>query len=588
MNLRNIFFSVSLAVSIASCNDLDVPPLNIIQDEDVFQSESGITAYIASLYYDLPIEDFMFNAQRGFKVFPNYPGLAAYTGEMLMCWDGMVYESMTGSQLSAWQYGTIRNINYFIQEFPKYKEDFPSAQADTWLGEAYFMRAYNYFAMVKRYGGIPIVEVVQNFPEQGIEELKVPRNKECEVYDFIAKDLDMAISLLPEESPESGRVNKYVAYGLMSRAMLYAGSIAQYGKVRLDGLLGIPASEAKMYYEEAWSAAKQLEGKYALYQKSVDKYENYCQLFFDGDSPENIFKKHYQYPEWVHSNDAMTVPFQMRSGAGYGNRFCPTLEFVEMFDDVNGKSDWLDTGSDSEPVRYADRLDIFKNAEPRLRATVIFPGDIFKDEVIDIQAGLYPVYPGEKMTSSDANAMYQNKSIIGKSGIGLWEGTSTGFIQRKYSNPSLSREECGLGLQTNPWIEMRYAEILLNRAEAAFALGKKDDALVCINQIRERAGAKAYTQSQLTLKAIQKERRMELAFENHTYWDLRRWRIADTEIDNRQYSGLFPYYVYDEGKYIFKKESVGPHYVFNTHVYYEMIPADQVAKNNLLVQNPGY
>lgn len=588
MNLRNIFFSCLLAASVTSCNELDIPPLNIIQDKDVFQSESGITAYMARLYYDLPIEDFRFNAQKGFNVFPNYPNLAAWTGEQLICWDGMIYESMSGSQLGAWQYGTIRNINYFLQEFPKYKDGFPETQTNTWLGEAYFIRAYNYFAMVKRYGGMPIVKTVQNYPEQGIEELKMPRDKELDVYDFIAEDLDMAIGLLPESSTEADRVNKYVAYGLKSRAMLYAASIAQYGKIQLDGLLGIPASEASRYYQAAWDAARQLDGKYALYNKSADKYENYCKLFFDENGPENIFMKYYQYPEFVHSNDAMSVPFQMRSGAGYGNRFCPTLEFVEMFDDVTGKSDWLNTGSSDSPVRYTDRMDLFQNAEPRLRATVIFPGDVFKNEVIDVQAGLYPSFPGEKMTSSNANAMYEDKAIIGKSGIGLWEGTSTGFIQRKYSNPSLTREECGLGRQLNPWIEMRYAEILLNRAEAAFALGKKEDALACINQIRERAGAKLYTAGQLTEKAIQKERRMELAFENHTYWDLRRWRIADTEIDNRQFKGLFPYYIYDEGKYVFVKEGVGPHYTFYTKVYYEKIPADEISKNNLLVQNPEY
>ena len=136
---------------------------------------------------------------------------------------------------------------------------------------------------------------------------------------------------------------------------------------------------------------------------------------------------------------------------------------------------------------------------------------------------------------------------------------------------------------------MRYAEILLNRAEAAFYLGKKQEALDLINQVRERAGAKLYTLNQLTEDNLRKERRMELVFENHSFWDLRRWRIADKLMNNKKYTALYPYYVYDEGKYIFTKEEVGTTYTYDVKVNYAKVPAGEISKNpNLLPDNPGY
>lgn len=587
MKYKNIFLGCILATAVA-CNSLDVPPMNIIQDKDVFQSESGITAYMVRLYTELPIEDFKFN-RSGFDQFANYPGLSTCTGEMLLCMQDMVWDSPNGDWWGDWRYGSVRNVNYFLNEFPAYSNSFSADQANNWLGEAYFIRAYYYFSMAKRYGAVPIIKTVQNYPEQSLEELKVPRNSEREVYDFIAEDLDQAINLLPETSPVTGRVNKSVALALKSRAMLYAGSIAQYGQMQLNNLLGIPSSESKRYYEAAYEAAKALDGKYTLYNKYADKFENYWHLFLDKDSPENIFCKYYKFPENGHSNNVLHIPYQMRGVEGYSCRFNPTLDFVEMFDGADGKSDWLNVGTSDNPVRYENRIDIFKNAEPRLRGSVILPDDEFKNERIDIQKGIYVSYPsGELLTSSDFNAMYKDKSVIGKSGMGLNETTVTGFLIRKYMNPDITKSQVVIGHGEEHWIDIRYAEILLNRAEAAFQLGKTEDALTCINQVRERAGAKLYTKEQLTAKSIQKERRMELAFENHTYWDLRRWRIADSEMNNRQYKALCPYYVYDEGKYIFKEEYVGPKYTFDVKVNYVKIPTDEISKNDKLVQNPGY
>lgn len=587
MSLKNLLISAILMGGFFSCNTLDIPPMNIIQDEDVFTSEAGINAYISRLYAELPIEDFRYNRD-GFDQFANYPGTCNATNEALLDMYDFVWENPSGDWFHAWKYSSVRNINYFIENISKNNGE-NTDNVNNWLGEAYFIRAYTYFAMVKRYGGVPIITEVQNFPQQGLEELKIARSSEQEVYDFIANDLDLAISLLPENSIAEGRANKYVAYALKSRVMLYAGSIAKYGKMQLNNLLGIPASESNRYYKEAYESAKALEGKFSLYNKYTDKFENYWMLFLDKDSPENIFCKYFLYPQQCHSFDLFHVPYQMRSADGYSSRFNPTLDFVLMFDDIEGNSNWLNIGSEDNPTRYENRIDIFEKAEPRLRGTVIFPGDIFKDEEIDIQKGIYESYPdGELYTSADFTAMYKDKAIIGRSGMGNNETTTTGFLIRKYQNPNVQKSDITFWKDSKHWIDIRYAEVLLNRAEAAFALGEKEDALYCINLIRERAGAKLYSMDDLTEKSIQKERRMELAFENHTYWDLRRWRIADSEMNNRQFKSLCPYYIYDEGKYIYKIEGVGPQYTFDVKVNYVKIPTSEISKNEKLIQNPGY
>ena len=137
---------------------------------------------------------------------------------------------------------------------------------------------------------------------------------------------------------------------------------------------------------------------------------------------------------------------------------------------------------------------------------------------------------------------------------------------------------------------MRYAEVLLNRAEADYELGMTSDALSCINQIRDRAGAAEATSS-MTIDTIRNERDKELAFEHQYWWDIRRWRIADQVLDNRKLYALIPYYIATENKYIFLKqvETFQRVYTFQKLWYYEPLPGSELAKNpNLYPNNPGY
>ena len=598
MRINKILVSaLVMALSFYSCDYLDVPPINIIQDDAIFNSESGITSYMTTLYYDLPIEDFRYT-QQGFNVSGKGQGrLPNVSGEAMCSSSDDISTIGDGTWWGCWDYGKIRRVNYFLKNFPAYKSNFQNTVlADAWMGEAHFIRAYCYFAMVKRYGGVPILREPQEYVGD-IESPKVPRVTDKACYDFIAEDLDEAFRLLPdnEEILGKGRATKYAALALKSRAMLYAGSIARYGTVDLNGLVGIDKALANDYFELAYKAVKELEKskKFSLYRKNSDKEKNFAELFLAEDSPENIFCKYFQRNVNAHGWDVYFVPYQYR-GNGFSSNMNPTLEFVEMFEHKDGTP--ANFAERAKDTYFDDPSELFQNMDARFGGSIIYPNAIFKGEPCSIQKGLIIEDGSKKENATNyEEAVYtandgQVYHIVGKSGSGNYSGNMTGFFMRKYLNENMPQSEVIENYSEQHWIEFRYAEALLNGAEAAVEMGQHlDDALLWINDIRSRADIKQLSLSDLTVDKVRHERRIELAFENHTYWDLRRWRIADKEIETKQYTGLCPYFDINKQKYIFEEVAANKYYyTFDVKMYYERIPDGEIAKNEKLKQNPYY
>ena len=599
MRINKILVSaLVMALSFYSCDYLDVPPINIIQDDAIFNSESGITSYMTTLYYDLPIEDFRYT-QQGFNVSGKGQGrLPNVSGEAMCSSSDDISTIGDGTWWGCWDYGKIRRVNYFLKNFPAYKSNFQNTVlADAWMGEAHFIRAYCYFAMVKRYGGVPILREPQEYVGD-IESLKVPRDTEKACYDFIAEDLDEAFRLLPdnEEILGKGRATKYAALALKSRAMLYAGSIARYGTVDLNGLVGIDKALANDYFELAYKAVKELEKskRFSLYRKNSDKEKNFAELFLAEDSPENIFCKYFQRNVNAHGWDVYFVPYQYR-GNGFSSNMNPTLEFVEMFEHKDGTP--ANFAERAKNTYFDDPSELFQNMDARFGGSIIYPNAIFKGEPCSIQKGLIIEDGSKKENATNyEEAVYTANDgqvygiVVGKSGSGNYSGNMTGFFMRKYLNENMPQSEVIENYSEQHWIEFRYAEALLNGAEAAVEMGQHlDDALLWINDIRSRADIKQLSLSDLTVDKVRHERRIELAFENHTYWDLRRWRIADKEIETKQYTGLCPYFDINKQKYIFEEVAANKYYyTFDVKMYYERIPDGEIAKNEKLKQNPYY
>jgi len=627
---------IALTCCTYACTKLDVPPMNVIQDNDVFSSNGGIQIYMARLYSELPIEDFRYSPARGLNMFWIISPFSAVTGEAL----SRDQRNAVTESVLYWgdAYKLIRETNYFIETLPKYAANFDKADVSNWIGEAYFIRAFTYFSLAKRYGGVPVVNSVLQYPTDDVKGLDVPRSSEEKTYDFIAADLDSAISKMGAAS-QTGRANKYAAAAFKSRAMLYAGSIAKYNQVSLfddshNRLCGIPATKAVTYFKAAYDAALLTDGKYSLYKKAwaagnkEAQYQNYVKLFFDAQSPENILIKGYIYPQSVHGYDAYNVPLQCMGPNGYSSEISPTLDFVEMFDgfpkNADGTFQNLDAGG--KYIYYDNTMSPFANAEPRLRATVILPGDVFKGQSIEIRRGIYtgstaggisPLIPaGSTIQYPTANIVQSangsqtaftlpngtKMNPAGTSGTFFSEETNaqTGFSIRKYLDETLDKSQVKENYEDQSWIEIRYAEVLLNRAEAAYELyaagqtgvNYLQDTYTDINQIRERAGADllAGAAALNDIKIIRNERRKELGFENKTWWDLKRWRTIDKEQNNVLYRVLMPFYVAENGKYFFdvRKDEKNRFYTFDPKWYYEQIPTDEITKSKSLKQNPGY
>ena len=666
-NIKYILLSGFMTLGIISCVDMELEPRGLLDKNALFGNEDGVKKYFAGIYDYLPIEDFVYHPRNGFRwdnYWENHMTLAIMCGEMTGQMWGIEaaggFEYMADDQDKKAPYKRIRDINEFIRDFPDYKDQF--AVENTYnqlLGEAHVFRAFFYFALVKRYGGVPIVKTVLD-PTAPSESLQMPRDKESDVYRFIAEDLEYAMNIMPEPGNERGRINKYVAAALMSRAMLYAGSIAKYGAsagftgeaVEL-GLVGIPSSEAEYFFQKAYDAAEMIEdsGKYDLYNGNGDKVQNYVDVFIEYTN-EDIFVKDYNQTaphntRLKHSYDATHLPNPDFSSDNEAQSY-PVYDMVKLYGDlpiVDG---------DGKPRRFANVGDVYANVEPRALATFYFPGMELRGNTFDVQRGLYVNFTGlatdaelgnnGASVNAESNRILQGPnyhapetstkyeyngtkhSIAGRHGMwkdGHANNTRTGFYVRKYIDYRKSTQDVRLYTGEQPWKVFRYAEVLLNRAEAAYELGLinssdalKREAFTYIAKIRQRAGSavvNAYNSAPQDLstlygysydsnmKFIREERQRELMFENHRWWDLRRWRSAEAELKEFLPKVLMNYRVLSENMTDAKGETVKPmiwleenepwnkRFNFEKRYYYESIPGGEFNKNpNLYPQNPNY
>ena len=429
------------------------------------------------------------------------------------------------------------------------------------------------------------------------------------------------------------------------------------------------------WFAEAYKAAREVmtEGGYSLYKKAwaaddkTAQYRNMVEMWSDLASPENILVREYEYPTLTHGLDAYSSPFLWHSPLAGGT--CPTLDFVELFDGLEYHPDGtlkLTTGTSNdkgEYLLYDSPMDLFANAEPRLRAYVILPMDEFRKEVIEVRAGIFtggseghvPLLFGDNYSYGAAQTKYADlqyykgsdkKLYLGAqptSGIemvnvdgeemsatgscGVWqeyyESTITGLHLRKYLSEDMTIENIGEGKSDQPFILMRYADVLLAAAEAAVELSmagencpiQGDDMLSvateAINAIRERAGADLLTSSltadEASRNIVRRERRKELAFEHKTKWDLRRWRVqhegakelfwgAEKDEDifssgsKYRFRALYPFYSSVNDKYFFDAHFVNvrpQEFEFNTIDYYFSIPSGEVSKSSYIDQQPN-
>lgn len=590
-----IFFIINI---LCSCTEsfLDKQPLDIISDAVVWNDEALIDAYLTQCYAEMY---FFANESQ------NADGDVGLRGECYIVnevsdesipqWRD--YEpaladwrykhgklTVSGGLMEYWGYSTIRKLNEFIERVPT--SILSDDEKKIKVAEARFLRAFAYFAMVKRYGGVPLITNLQSIDDSE-EELFRARDKEEVVYDFIISEIDEFAVDLPETASSDylGRPTKYAALALKSRAALYAGSIAQFGTVQLDGVVGIPANKANTYYQQAFDASKEImnSGKHALYNVDADKVTNFKNIFLVKNNSEVIFVKRHDGVNWLAGGNGWSIDFFQAprpNGWSRGLYDGAYLELAEAFEHVDGTSGQLDRNAIQQGLWTGDEL--WGNKDPRFYATLYTQGTEWLGNKLDFHKGI-------RLSNGTIQLEGAVDGIPAK-GDQDYDGTCIGFM--KYLDESHDNIHGAGGDYPDSdqdWQIFRYAEILLNYAEAAFELGNTDGALTAINQIRNRAGIAVLTS--ISRDKIRHERRVELAWEGHRYWDLRRWRIATTEL-SKWWSGIQYILDVETGKYQIKvvEKIDGTSNVpqFRQENYYFPITPSRVANNPNLVENPGY
>ncbi|KQS27761.1 RagB/SusD family nutrient uptake outer membrane protein [Dyadobacter sp. Leaf189] len=590
---------------------LDRKPQNIILEEQVWNDSKMITGLLANYYDRLPAHT---------SLTTGWAEFAAYDEAM---WsnndDGRNnIVSYPFDRWRLWDYGLIRDINLAIENIETYGTSLNEGQKTQFSAEFRFLRAFVYFELVKRMGGVPLVtkQLIYDF-NGNPAYLQQPRNTEEEVYDFIASELDAVKDQLGNDGSNT-RANRFTAMALKSRAMLYAGSLAKYNNLMASPIatpgreVGIPAARANDYYAKSLAASEEIinSGKYQLYKTNPNLGEN----FYDA-----ITKKSAN-PEIILAQDFL-VSKDKRHGFTYDNiarnvrednlsssSITPSLNLVEDYEYLDGTSGELKTrnAGNTDYIYYDNLQDVFANKDARLYGTVIYPGTSFRGTPVQIQAGVKVWNQAsnsfQNVESNTLGSNYDDGGLLtGSSGPqrSQTEVTNSGFYLRKYVDQTAMSSTRGIRSDMW-WVRFRLGEIYLNASEAALELGKAADAIKYVNLVRERAGFGANSLKTLTLARLQNERRVELAFEDHRVWDLVRWRIAH-EVWNGNASNpdaviyaLYPYRVVRPGhpthnKYVFDK-LVAPRFraprFFQMGNYYSSIEQIVIDNNPKIVRNP--
>lgn len=538
---------IFLSMGLTSCETDFLNPKNpsAISEDDVWSDANLIELLVNQMYNDRQGYEYS-NTQDNIVD----EGRCNYTGDapnqiLRGQWD------QTYNPLDFWAYQQVRRANEFLA-----KIDGATLEEDTrkrLKGEARFLRAFLYFDMVKRYGGVPII----TSPQDISDDLMVKRATTKETFEFIIAELKLAKEELPAAAPR-GRASQGAAMALLGRALLYAAS-PLYNE-----------SNASTLWAEAAQVNKELIdlNRYSLYPDLnkiwLDKTNNHV---------ESIFEIQYKLPEKQHSWDAGLRPLILaNNNAG---QLSPLQELVDAFPMKNGK------GIKEAGSNY-NANDPYVGRDDRFYAFIAFNGSKVKGTtsgppVREITLETYT--GGRDYDASKENTIYN---------------TITSYYTRKAINPDNTIYTGNTG-SDQPWIELRYAEVLLNYAEAQNEALSSPDASIyqALNTLRRRAGIStdlvvgSHSKVQMR-ELIRNERYVEFCFEKKRYWDLRRWKLAESVLNGKKYHGaLITKHSNGTFTYIYPEVDATP-IVFESKMYFMPIPQGEIDKNGNLEQNPGW
>lgn len=478
-----------------SCDTLDIDNLETYDESMVWHDANLASAYVNNLYAEC---------------FTNWSVSADGNSDILtgMPWYlGTITE--TGSSYKKWTYTEIRHINEAIKRLEASTE-LDKSLANNLLGQAYFMRAYMYYWMVLHHGGVPYIKVPQ---DKDKDDLFVKRNTTPECFQFMVEDLDKAISMLPAKiagsSSDYGRIDQCFAKAWKAKTLLLKCS-PQFNPTH-------PYDNA--YWSEAYAAAK--EAYDFCVANGIALTERYADIWLQEQGPEVVFPVVNKNPNRVSGWASSTRPASISRGVNQSN---PTWEFVKDFPMLDGKR--FDDPSGKYYVGDENALlkSFWKNRDPRFNQVLFYNGSEYP--VAGKPSG-YRQY--NALGISNADDQYGINPAAHTNAVN--NDVYSGFYNYKAADMTLT--QATVLTYDIDYILMRFAEVMFIYAEAANETGHSDVAIDMLKQIRKRAGIEAGADGLYGLsvgsreairKAILDEREIELCYEGHRFWDLRRTR----------------------------------------------------------------
>ncbi|WP_207513966.1 RagB/SusD family nutrient uptake outer membrane protein [Longitalea luteola] len=559
---KTILYTVVLATGITSCkkNFLDVQPTDRVSEDAILADSALFEDYVYARYVGIRLQDKEGDGTnpgfgRGFE----YAMWSSLTDESIYNNDdntwlvqkGLLAPENTGIAGTIWgrSYRGIRDCNFAINNIEKVTMSSP--HKDRLLGELKFIRAFRYHDLIRNYGGVILMgDNVYNLSDNLQDESLFTRASLKESIDYAVAQLDEAAALLPLNNDGNwllGRATKGAALALKSRLLLYAAS---------------PLYAAGTW-QAAAAAAQAVIGlnKYSIYDGG------YGNLFLNGDNNESIFVRLY-------TKNAGHTHLEIANGpnsyGGWGGNL-PLQNLVDDYQMDNGKAI-------TDPTSGYDPNNPYLGRDKRFYATVLYNGASYRGSTIET------FLPGGKDS---------------KDGPDNWNTSKTGYYLKKYMNDAYPLQNPWGNAGFQPWYYIRYAEVLLNFAEAAneaygadvVPSGSTLSARTAVNLVRQRTGIDmpalptGMSQAQMR-EAVRYERRVELAFEEHRFYDVRRWKIAELT-ENKPANGITITKNGNTLTYATKVALDGRK--FETKHYWLPIPRAEIqASNNKIQQNSGY
>lgn len=571
----------SLSLSFIACDNMLEPQLDGSLNEDgIWQNNVRAFGFLNNAYNNLPngynrISGAMLDAATDDAVCPDP------TSTILNFNDGSWGPYNMVENVWNKNYEGIRKVNTFLEKIdsvpiPRTSNSLGSDETiirtrERMKGEAHFLRAYFYFELVKRYGGVPLTDKVLT-PEEAIS---ISRSSVDECFQFILDDCDSAAARLPRkygtspvivgynDAKELGRSTSGAALALKSRAILYWAS-PLFNKSANADRWKEAADAAKLVLDYTLNPDGTGGNMYAL--NRFTSTINMTELFTTSSVLEQYHKEIIFSTRYLDNSSVEQANAPISFGAdGMTN---PTQNLVDAFPMKNGKS--ID-----DPTSGYDPKNPYANRDPRLLMTILTNGASFS---VNDKSGVVETFDGGAdgpgaFRNSSRTGYYLNKFILS---YPVWDGRTVNA--------------------TRTWILFRMAEIYLNYAEARNeAYGPDAEVYASLKELRKRAGFRptdiqaGLSQDEMR-KVIQNERRIELAFEEHRFFDVRRWRLYDDPAEKERMTSIRGMKIIrnEDGTLQYNPANLVRQYDFSEKMYLYPISASELMKNKNLSQNPGW